>query len=98
MAVRRCRGCRFADHAGGLALIAGAFTPVAALPAIPILLGAIVTVHGHNGFFVNDPNGEWEYPAFWIVALVVQAMLGDGAFSAGSLVFGVGRRTAVAAG
>ncbi len=70
---------------GGLALIAGLYTRVAALAVIPILLGAIVTVHAHNGFFFNDPNGGWEYPAFWIVALVVQAMLGDGAFAAGTL-------------
>jgi putative oxidoreductase len=85
------------EVAGGVALIAGVCTRIAALAVIPILLGAIVTVHGHNGFFFNDPNGGWEYPAFWIVALVVQAMLGDGAFAAGSMVFGAGRRIAVAA-
>ena len=63
--------------AGGLALIAGLYTRVAAIALIPILLGAFFTVHGHNGFFFNDPNGGWVYPAFWIVALVVQAMPGD---------------------
>lgn len=76
------------ETAGGLALIAGVFTRVAALALIPILMGAIATVHGHNGFFFNDPNGGWEYPAFWIVALVVQAILGNGAFALGSLVAG----------
>ena len=72
-----------AEAAGGVALIAGFHTRLAALALIPVLLGAIVTVHGHNGFFFNNPNGGWEYPAFWIVALVVQAMLGDGAYAVG---------------
>jgi putative oxidoreductase len=48
------------------------------LAAIPILLGAIVTVHGAAGFFFNNAQGGWEYPAFWAVALLVQALLGDG--------------------
>ena len=85
------------ELAGGLALIAGVLTRTASLALIPILLGAIVTVHGHNGFFFNNPNGGWEYPAFWIVALVVQAMLGAGAFSLAAAMAGSGRRTAVAA-
>lgn len=71
------------ETAAGLALVAGAYTRIAALAVIPVLLGAIATVHAHNGFFFNAPNGGWEYPAFWIVALVVQAMLGDGAYAAG---------------
>jgi len=86
------------EVAGGLALIAGLYTRFAALPVIPILLGAIVTVHGHNGFFFNDANGGWEYPAFWIVALIVQAMLGDGAFAAGAVMSGTTRRPAMVAG
>ena len=73
-----------AEFAGGVALIAGFQTRLAALALIPVLLGAIVTVHWHNGFFFDSPNGGgWEYPAFWIVALVVQAMLGDGAYAVG---------------
>jgi hypothetical protein len=36
------------------------------------------------GFFFNNANGGWEYPAFWIVALVVQALLGDGAAAVGT--------------
>ncbi len=70
-----------AEVAGGVALIAGFMTRWAALALIPILLGAIVTVHGPAGFFFNNPKGGWEYLAFWIAALVVQALLGDGAFA-----------------
>jgi putative oxidoreductase len=52
-----------------------------ALAATPILLGAIVTVHGAAGFFFNNPHGGWEYPAFWTIALLVQSLLGDGAYA-----------------
>ena len=48
---------------------------------IESMVGAIVTVHGPAGFFFNNPNGGWEYPAFWIVGLVAVALLGDGAYA-----------------
>jgi putative oxidoreductase len=70
-----------AETAGGLALILGFFTRWVSLALIPILLGAIVFVHGPAGFFFNNPNGGWEYLALWIVALVAQALLGDGALA-----------------
>lgn len=66
---------------GALALITGFYARVAAIVLIPILVGAIVTVHGSAGFFFNNPNGGWEYPAFWSVMLLVLAMLGDGALA-----------------
>ncbi len=70
-----------AEVLGGLALILGVWTRLAAILLIPILLGAIVTVHAAAGFFFNNPNGGWEYPAFWAVALLVQALIGDGAYA-----------------
>ena len=73
-----------AEIIGGVALIVGFRTRIIALALTPILLGAIVLVHGSAGFFFNNPNGGWEYPAFWIVALVAQALLGDGAYALGS--------------
>ncbi|MEP1591281.1 DoxX family protein [Sulfitobacter sp.] len=68
-----------AETLGGLALIAGVYTRIVAAALIPVLLGAIFTVHGQAGFFFDNEGGGWEYPAFWIVALIVQALLGDGA-------------------
>ena len=65
---------------GGLALVAGVFTRYVAVVMIPILLGAVV-VHFNAGWLFSNEGGGWEYPAFWAVALAVQAMLGDGAFS-----------------
>ena len=70
-----------AETAGGIALIIGFFTRWVSLALIPILLGAIAFVHGPAGFFFNNPNGGWEYLAFWIAALVTQALLGDGALA-----------------
>ena len=66
---------------GGLALIFGIWPRVAALLLIPDLLGAIFTVHGSAGFFFNNANGGWEYPAFWIVGLAALALIGDGPFA-----------------
>ncbi len=74
-----------AEVIGGFALIAGIQTRVVAIALTPILLGAIAMVHGHAGFFFTDANGGWEYPAFWIVALIVQALLGDGRYALGSV-------------
>jgi len=31
----------------------------------------------------TNKGGGWEYPAFWAVALLVQSLLGDGAFAIG---------------
>jgi putative oxidoreductase len=72
-----------AEVLGGIALVLGVWTRVAALALTPILVGAIYAVHGTAGFFFNNANGGWEYPAFWIVALIVQALLGDGAYALG---------------
>ncbi|MFC0683925.1 DoxX family protein [Novosphingobium clariflavum] len=70
-----------AEFLGGLALITGFKARAVALALIPLLVGTIVTVHGANGFFFNAPGGGWEYPAFWSIALLVQALIGDGAFA-----------------
>jgi putative oxidoreductase len=70
-----------AEALGGLALILGLYTRVVALALIPILLGAIASVHASAGFFFSNANGGWEFPAVWAVALLVQAMIGDGALA-----------------
>lgn len=66
---------------GGLALILGVYTRFAALALIPVLLGAIVTVHGPAGFFFDNPHGGWEFLALWIVGLLAVALNGDGALA-----------------
>jgi len=65
---------------GGALLLLGVQTRAVALVLIPVLLGA-TWVHAGNGWLFTSANGGWEYPAFWTVTLVVQALLGDGAFA-----------------
>lgn len=65
---------------GGVALIAGVFTRYVSLAMVPILLGATF-VHSGAGWLFSNEGGGWEFPAFWAVALVVQALLGDGAYA-----------------
>lgn len=74
-----------AEVLGGLALIAGFRVRDVSLSLAAVLLGAIVTVHGSAGFFFDSAGGGWEYPAFWAVTLVAQALLGPGAFSVSEL-------------
>lgn len=70
-----------AEVAGGLALILGVYARAAALALVPILVGAIATVHGPAGFFFTNPKGGWEFLALWILGLVAVALMGDGAFA-----------------
>ena len=67
-----------AELLGGLALILGVYTRWVSLALVPILLGSIYAPHGAAGFFFSNEGGGWEFPAFWAIALVVQALLGDG--------------------
>jgi putative oxidoreductase len=70
-----------AEVVGGVALVAGFYSRIAAVALIPILLGAIADVHGPAGFFFTNPNGGWEFPALWIVGLISVALIGDGAYA-----------------
>ena len=70
-----------AEIVGGIALIAGVYSRLVAIALIPILLGAIVTVHGPAGFFFTNPKGGWEFLALWIAGLSALALLGDGALA-----------------
>jgi putative oxidoreductase len=69
-----------AELVGGVLLVLGVQTRAVALALVPILLGA-TWAHAGNGWVFSAPNGGWEYPAFWTVTLVVQALLGDGAYA-----------------
>ena|SRR5437016_758953 len=72
----------FATEAvGGVFLILGIQSRWVVVALLPALAGAIIWVHAGNGWVFTAPNGGWEYPAFLIVASVVQFILGDGAYA-----------------
>jgi putative oxidoreductase len=70
-----------AETLAGLALILGFYARLAAILIAPDLIGAILLVHLHNGFFFNASGAGWEYPAFWAITLVVVALLGEGSWA-----------------
>ncbi len=70
----------FIEIAGGVLLISGIATRWVSLALIPVLLGA-TSVHFGAGWVFSNANGGWEYPAFLTAALIVQALLGPGAYT-----------------
>ena len=70
-----------AELVGGIALLAGYRTRLAALALAPVLLGAIAFAHAGNGWLFTNEGGGWEFPALWLAGLGTQALLGDGAFA-----------------
>ncbi|WP_043360203.1 DoxX family protein [Belnapia sp. F-4-1] len=83
-----------AEILGGLALIAGLATRWVSLALVPLMLGAMLQ-HTGNGWVFSAPGGGWEFPAFWTVALLVQAGLGAGAWALDGARL-AGRRPAIA--
>ena len=72
-----------AELGGGTLLILGIATSLIALALVPLILGTIYMVHGSKGWLFTNKDGGWEFPAFWAVTLLVQALLGSGAYSLG---------------
>jgi putative oxidoreductase len=72
-----------AELGGGALLILGVGTSLVALALVPLILGTIFMVHGSKGWLFTNEGGGWEFPAFWTVALIVQVLLGSGAYSFG---------------
>ena len=68
-----------AELGGAACLILGLYPRVVALLLVPLMLGTIVTVHGKKGWLFSNPDGGWEYPAFWTASLFALFLLGDGA-------------------
>ena len=69
-----------AELLGGGLLVLGLWTPFVAAGLVPVMAGAFL-VHWPNGWSFTAQGGGWEYVGFLTVALVTQALLGDGAFA-----------------
>ena len=63
---------------GGIALILGAYTRIAALSLSLVAMGATWT-HFGSGWLFSNQGGGWEYPLFLVITLFVQALIGSGA-------------------
>ena len=67
------------EFAGAILLIPGVLTRWVALYCLPLMLGAAQYWIGRKGFFFVYAGAEM--PLLWSVALLAQAMLGDGAYA-----------------
>ena len=73
----------FGELAGGLALAAGAVTPLASAVAIATMLVAILSVHISKGFF--SQNGGYELPLLYAAGAAGIAFAGPGQLSVDAL-------------
>jgi len=68
-----------AEFLGGLGLIVGALSRIAALGVIAVMLGAVALVHLPNGFFMSD--GGFEFHILAVAMAVAVLIRGGGALS-----------------
>ena len=68
------------ELAGGIALIFGFYSRLAAVLSIPILMGA-AWAHIGNGWVFSNTGGGWEFPVLLIILAVTVAIQGNGAFA-----------------
>ena len=71
----------FAELAGGMFLVVGIAVRSISLMLLPMLIGAIIFVHGANGWIYTSAGGGWEYLAFLIVVSLAVACLGSGRYA-----------------
>jgi putative oxidoreductase len=79
----------FAEFGGGIALVLGLLTPIAAFGLVCQMLGALLLVHfpqGHPFVSMNGPS--YESAIFYLAASVSLLILGPGTWSVDALLFG----------
>jgi putative oxidoreductase len=72
-----------AEAGGGLLLATGLVTPLGAALIVSVMLVAVATVHGKNGFFAT--SGGYEYNLVLAGAALALAFIGPGAVSLDAL-------------
>jgi len=73
-----------AELIGGICLVVGVLTRVAASIMAVILLGAIFHIRWENGFFISD--GGWEWDLIMLAAVLTIIVAGPGRISISHLV------------
>lgn len=72
-----------AETIGGIMLLLGLQVRMVAATLIPLMVVATMQ-HIANGWLFSAPNGGFEFAMFWMLALVVQVLLGGGAYALGA--------------
>ena len=72
-----------AEFLGGILVMLGFLTPLAALALIVLMIVAILTVHLKNGFFAT--NGGYEFNLALVGIALTLLIVGAGAYSLDSL-------------
>jgi len=67
------------EFVGGILMVLGFLTPLAALALIAVMIVAIVTVHLKNGFFAT--NGGYEFNLALAGMALTLLIVGGGAYS-----------------
>jgi putative oxidoreductase len=82
--------CALAEFGGGIALILGFLTPVAAAALAINMIFALVLVHfpQHQPFVGGGPGGSFELPLVYFAIMVALLGTGPGAYSLDAMVFG----------
>ena len=78
-----------AEFGGGIALLLGLLTPLAALGIVCQMLGALFLVHfpmGHR--FVASGGPSYELPLVYLVLAILLIVMGPGRWSLDALLFG----------
>ena len=79
----------FSEFFGGLAMIAGLLTPVAALGIAATMLTALITVHfKHGDPFVSLHGESFESPLGYLAFSLLMILTGPGRLSLDALLFG----------
>ena len=73
---------------GGLLLIAGQCTPVAAAALASTMAVAMMELIARGEPFVNPAGHSWEAPAFYLVVNVLLITMGPGRWSVDAIAFG----------
>jgi len=72
-----------AEFVGGILVMLGFITPLAALALIVVMIVAVITVHLRNGFFVT--NGGYEFNLALAGMALTLLLVGAGAYSLDSV-------------